>query len=100
MELHTSKFNTHVYVGGVDYEEVTKSITIPSDAGVVSDDTRFCTNITIIGDDQRENNEEFSVVYTSMIPDVFVGDVATQSVTITIMGDSDGERNRHDVIMM
>lgn len=76
-------------LGGSDFVLKKTSLTIPSGTGIIPSDTQeFCVNVTIMGDDLREPDETFMVVFTVVLPDMFEG--GANAVTITITDDGDG----------
>ena len=70
-----------------DYKPVMDILTIPQGTTLDSfKSSDYCVNVTIIGDNLRELNESFIVVFNAY-PDIFQG---ADNVTITILDDGDG----------
>ena len=66
---------------------------IPAGTRLQDSERLQCLNITIIGDDQRENDETFTVTFTLVTPDEFNqggSNVNSVNVTIRIIDDGDG----------
>ena len=77
-----------VSVADNDYKPMMTILTIPQ--GTTLDSfisSSYCVNVTIIGDDIRELNESFKVVFNAY-PDVFQG---ADNMSITILNDGDGK---------
>ena len=78
-----------LFAGGVDFGEVNTNVTVPRGSLTITPDTRNCFVFAIIGDDQREPNETFTI---SFVPanslDQFDG---SSDVIVVIIDDNDGK---------
>ena len=72
--------------GGVDFKPLDSVVlTVPADSEVLSVE---CTQFTVLGDDQREFDESFTISFTPITNDNIVGETV---VTVIIEDDNDSE---------
>ena len=71
--------------GGVDFAPLSMNLTISAEGTV---NHEVCFQFTIIGDNQEEGNEGFSIILTPITPDIIVGESV---VNVMIIEDNDGK---------
>ena len=75
--------------GGVDFLALSTTLTIPLESQMGAS---TCVEFTVLGDDQREPDEDFMIIFTPVTPDVFAD--GADNVTVIIQDDNDSKRNR------
>ena len=74
----------------MDFLALNTSIIIPAGTGVtLNDDMGFCIDFFVLGDDQNETNQEFRILFSPQLGDIFDNDMSVVTVIIEEDGDSE-----------